>query len=186
MKKKSLLWISMGAFVPFLLAGCSTVTPLQGPTPTVAPEPQQAPESSPFIQTAPVSTPDSGSSVVSSLTESELPGNTLFDVNYFDVKPQYNSNLVQFAREYQDVGSHQMVYVTGYTDSTGPLAFNIKLSQNRAQAVANILTANGISAQQVVVAYEGPSYPVGDNSTVEGRQLNRRTTVEFTPFSTTP
>ena len=119
------------------------------------------------------------------LAASTLPTNTLFALNLYTVTPQYNAFLVAFAKQYAQVGSTQTIYVTGFTDSTGPLAFNMTLSQNRAEAVANILTANGIPSNNIVVSYQGPSYPVADNSTDTGRQQNRRTVVAFTQFQPT-
>ncbi|MCX5773472.1 MAG: OmpA family protein [Fusobacteria bacterium] len=119
------------------------------------------------------------------LATSTLPTNTLFALNLYTVTPEFNAYVVSFAKQYVQVASTQTVYVTGFTDSTGPLAFNMTLSQNRAQAVANILIANGIPSNNIVVSYQGPSYPVADNSTDAGRQQNRRTVVAFTQFQPT-
>ncbi len=67
--------------------------------------------------------------------------------------------------------------VAGHTDSTGNLESNMKLSESRAQAVVSHLTGLGLDANQFSAAGYGPNRPVGDNSTAEGRALNRR--IEF-------
>jgi len=67
--------------------------------------------------------------------------------------------------------------VAGHTDSVGSLELNNQLSKQRAQAVINHLTERGLEASQFEAAGYGPSQPVGDNATHEGRAENRR--IEF-------
>ena len=87
-----------------------------------------------------------------------------------DSKMELN-NLANIMRQNTDVS----IDVKGYTDSTGSDAINNPLSLNRAQAVANYLTQNGVLyAQMKNVNGYGSSNPVADNATVEGRQKNRR------------
>ena len=65
--------------------------------------------------------------------------------------------------------------LAGFTDSVGTDAYNQKLSEKRAVAVANYLVAAGVpQASIVAVAGEGESNPVADNATAEGRAKNRR------------
>lgn len=66
--------------------------------------------------------------------------------------------------------------VVGHTDSTGSAAYNLKLSQARAQAVADYIAANSyrVRADDMEVIGMGESEPVASNDTQEGRQLNRR------------
>lgn len=67
------------------------------------------------------------------------------------------------------------IEVDGYTDSTGSLATNQKLSQARADTVMNDMIKYGnIPADRVTAAGRGPDNPIGDNKTAAGRQLNRR------------
>ena len=68
-------------------------------------------------------------------------------------------------------------YIDGYTDSKGSVAFNKKLSKARAQAVANMLIANGVDKSRIVVRGFGKDNPICDNKTEEGRQCNRRVEV---------
>jgi OOP family OmpA-OmpF porin len=69
------------------------------------------------------------------------------------------------------------VLIVGYTDSVGSDAYNLKLSQRRANAVRDYLVGHGISADRLSTDGMGESQPVASNDTAEGRYQNRR--VEF-------
>jgi len=70
--------------------------------------------------------------------------------------------------------------VTGYTDSVGKEAYNLKLSKERAHSVVEYLISSGIPRSQFVsVAGAGESNPVASNQTPEGRALNRRTEIKI-------
>ncbi|MBG7065477.1 OmpA family protein [Pseudomonas aeruginosa] len=65
--------------------------------------------------------------------------------------------------------------ITGHTDSVGSDAYNQKLSERRANAVANYLIDAGVPSSIIVgVQGLGESQPVADNKTREGRAENRR------------
>jgi OOP family OmpA-OmpF porin len=66
------------------------------------------------------------------------------------------------------------VEIGGHTDAQGSDAFNLKLSDRRAQAVKDYLVARGIDASRMVSKGYGESQPVDSNETAEGRELNRR------------
>jgi outer membrane protein OmpA-like peptidoglycan-associated protein len=66
------------------------------------------------------------------------------------------------------------IRVEGYTDSTGRKSFNEALSLRRAKTVKNLLTAQGVPANQVIVVGLGPTQPLANNGTPEGRAINRR------------
>jgi OOP family OmpA-OmpF porin len=68
----------------------------------------------------------------------------------------------------------------GYTDSQGAEAFNVDLSRRRALAVRDYLASRGIEVTQLAVAGYGESQPIADNTTVEGRQQNRRVVMSRT------
>jgi OOP family OmpA-OmpF porin len=71
------------------------------------------------------------------------------------------------------------VEVGGHTDSQGDSAFNMDLSQKRADAVAEALKKRGIPADAITATGFGDSKPVADNDTDEGRAANRRVTLAF-------
>lgn len=71
--------------------------------------------------------------------------------------------------------------VDGYTDSVGKPEYNQKLSERRAQAVADYLQAKGVSTgSRMTVQGFGESDPVADNTSAEGRAENRRVVIRRT------
>lgn len=68
--------------------------------------------------------------------------------------------------------------VSGHTDSTGNTEMNNQLSQKRAEAVVAHIVNSGVNTARFTAKGYGPSKPIADNQTREGRTLNRR--VEFT------
>ena len=79
-------------------------------------------------------------------------------------------SLANILKEYPKTN----ILLEGHTDSTGSDAYNLTLSKNRAQAVTNFLTSQGISASRIETKWYGEAQPKYDNSTVEGRSKNRR------------
>ncbi|NJB83722.1 OmpA family protein [Wenyingzhuangia aestuarii] len=66
------------------------------------------------------------------------------------------------------------LFVTGHTDSDGSEAYNLTLSEKRANAVAGYLKNLGVPADRFTVKGEGEVLPIADNSTKEGKAKNRR------------
>ncbi len=111
-----------------------------------------------------------------------MPGNVTFAVNQSDVKsgfyPVLNSvGLV--VKEYDQT----LIDVNGHTDSTGAVEYNMTLSDRRADSVADYLAAQGVMRNRVFTQGFGPHYPIADNSTAEGRQLNRRVELVLKPLT---
>ncbi|MEM1182267.1 MAG: OmpA family protein [Acidobacteriota bacterium] len=69
------------------------------------------------------------------------------------------------------------LFVCGHTDSSGADDFNRVLSLRRAQAVADVLTQNGLDAQRLKVQGFASDYPLAPNDTAENKALNRRTEI---------
>ena len=67
------------------------------------------------------------------------------------------------------------IRINGYTDDIGSEADNIKLSENRARAVVDYLISKGIDAKRLASKGFGETQPIADNSTEEGKAMNRRT-----------
>ena len=65
--------------------------------------------------------------------------------------------------------------IAGHTDNVGNDASNLKLSQDRAQAVVNYLIQKGIAKARLEANGYGEQAPIASNETEEGRQENRRT-----------
>ena len=69
--------------------------------------------------------------------------------------------------------------IEGHTDSTGPDAYNIKLGEDRAQAVRGYLhDQHGIALSRMEVISYGESKPVQDNKTRDNRSQNRRVVIK--------
>jgi outer membrane protein OmpA-like peptidoglycan-associated protein len=64
--------------------------------------------------------------------------------------------------------------IEGHTDSTGDSEYNMTLSERRASSVRDFLAAQGISPDRMVSVGYGMTRPAADNSTREGRAMNRR------------
>ena len=97
----------------------------------------------------------------------------LFDVDKYDLKSTTKRQLTDFAetlKKYPDTE----ILVEGHADATGSEDHNLKLSRQRADAVADYLKSQGVKASRLDEKGYGESQPVADNSTETGRQKNRR------------
>ncbi len=97
----------------------------------------------------------------------------LFDTGKADLKPSARERLAKVAGiliAYPEI----RVEIDGYTDSTGGLEFNERLSQQRAESVRSFLAGQGVNSSSITVQGFGPSDPIASNDTAAGRQQNRR------------
>lgn len=77
--------------------------------------------------------------------------------------------------------SNSTIQVIGHTDNTGSSAYNQSLSLERANAVAAVLMANGVSSGRISTAGRGEDAPVASNLTAAGRAQNRRVEIIIIP-----
>jgi outer membrane protein OmpA-like peptidoglycan-associated protein len=100
-------------------------------------------------------------------------GDVLFDFGKYNLKPDTKITLAKLAGIIQ---SHPGLHlaIEGHTDNIGSDEANMKLSQQRADAVREFLVQQGLAADTVTAVGLGKAEPVADNSTNEGRQKNRR------------
>ncbi len=68
----------------------------------------------------------------------------------------------------------KQVEITGHTDNSGPVEYNLLLSQARAQSVVNYLSAKGVKSDQLITIGYGQQKPVDSNTTAIGKANNRR------------
>ncbi|KAE8762972.1 OmpA family protein [Georgenia thermotolerans] len=111
--------------------------------------------------------------------EVTFDADVLFAVDSAEVSAEARARVEEIARDIADRGVGE-VAVTGHTDSVRGAVDNQALSEQRAQAVADLLAPVVQDAGvTLAVAGRGPSEPVADNSTEEGRAANRRVTVVY-------
>ncbi len=107
-------------------------------------------------------------------------GDVLFDVDSAALKPgAYNeiNRVANVLTQYPQTN----VQIAGHTDSTGPETYNQDLSERRAMSVQNALANQGVPMNRMRAIGFGESQPIADNSTAQGRQLNRRVVVTIAP-----
>lgn len=73
------------------------------------------------------------------------------------------------------------ILIEGHTDSQGSDEYNQRLSERRAQGVADYAVSRGLSRERITTVGHGETMPVASNDTDEGRRLNRR--VEIAVFA---
>lgn len=103
-----------------------------------------------------------------------------FETGKFNVSGESATMLTKLAnvmKEYKDTN----IIITGHTDSVGADAANMTLSKNRAQAVENFLTNQGVARSRFTTKWYGETNPIASNETAAGRAKNRRVTLGILP-----
>ena len=111
-----------------------------------------------------------------------MPGNLTFDTDSTTVKSSFRPVLdavSEVLKEYKST----MIQVAGHTDSTGGDKYNLMLSQQRAQSVANILSGFGVEQVRLDTVGFGETQPIASNSTASGREQNRRVELTLLPYT---
>ena len=100
-------------------------------------------------------------------------GDVLFDSNRAELR---SGGLRDLAKLLDFFKRHpkRTALIEGFTDSQGSDAANVDLSQRRAAAVRDALIVQGVVADRLNVRGYGEAYPAATNSTLAGRQTNRR------------
>src|SRR5271157_2126301 len=162
MKVKSLALVLVVAVLAVSLAGCGCFQQAakgEAPPPPPPPPPPPAPKAKTMV----------------------FDEVTLFDFDKADLKPEGKEQIKKYREEVQaEMSRADKIKITGYTDSTGAVDYNQKLSLRRAEAVRDYLVSLGADASKMEVTGAGEANPVADNKTREGRAKNRRVEVEIT------
>lgn len=101
-----------------------------------------------------------------------------FDKNSTELRTKSKKDLDEFARFLKDFPSLKF-NVDGHTDNTGSNAWNLRLSEKRAQMVIDYIVSKGISPKRFIYKFHGSLAPAVKNSSDENRQLNRRTEIKI-------
>lgn len=101
--------------------------------------------------------------------------NIVFNSGSFEIRADQKPILDKDISRLREVKPDEVVLVTGFTDSQGSAASNLKLSWNRAQSTKDYIVKNfNYNEKQIMVSGKGEASPVATNATKEGRQKNRR------------
>ena len=102
-----------------------------------------------------------------------------FPLNRFEVSTDAKSIVDEAIAQLKAENRGVYFEIEGHTDSTGPDAYNMKLGEERAEAVRNYLhDQHGIALNRMQVISYGESKPVEDNKTKEHRAQNRRVVIK--------
>jgi outer membrane protein OmpA-like peptidoglycan-associated protein len=105
-------------------------------------------------------------------------GDVLFDTGHTELKTSANRTVLKVV-QFLQLNPRRVVRVEGYTDNVGDEKENLRLSRERAQSVADVLTDLGIDEKRVQVQGYGDQYPVEANASERGRAKNRRVEIVF-------
>lgn len=120
--------------------------------------------------------------VIQKFVLTEQGRKVLFDFNKSTLKPEAKSQLAAVLQALKEQPGLQ-VLIVGHTDGIGSDAYNMKLSQQRAESVATYLGQNGVPRQSIRTEWQGKRQPIASNATAEGRAQNRRVEITVSPGS---
>ena len=101
-----------------------------------------------------------------------------FDLNKSILKEGDKLILKNVAKVMKDNPSYKLI-VDGHTDNSGTEKYNQNLSKQRAAAVMNFLTTQGVESSRVTMNEYGETQPIASNKSAEGRAINRRAEFSF-------
>lgn len=111
-----------------------------------------------------------------------MPNNISFNVNQATLKPDFFDILESvaiIAKRYPNT----IIEIAGHTDNTGAESYNQNLSERRANSVSAYLQGLRLDPRRLSTLGFGENRPIADNSTQQGRALNRRVELTLIPLS---
>ncbi|HAV4462869.1 OmpA family protein [Acinetobacter baumannii] len=109
-----------------------------------------------------------------------LPERLLFDFNDATLKQSHEAELTRLANQLNKYDLNKLKIV-GHTDDVGNPEYNQKLSEERAQSVANLFLTHGFKKENIHVIGRGSTQPYVPNTTNENRAINRRVAIVIIP-----
>jgi len=103
-------------------------------------------------------------------------GDVLFETGQIELKADAESSLVEVVDLLQSEPDKK-IRIEGHTDSVGEASTNLRLSQQRSDAVLATLVGLGVEASRITSVGMGEDFPIASNDTSEGRGQNRRVDV---------
>lgn len=112
----------------------------------------------------------------------EMPSDVTFAFDKHDIQPRFYGVLDAVSRT---LGKYPATYVdvNGHTDAIGSYAYNQRLSERRADAVADYLADRSVNGARMHVQGFGKTEPIASNATISGRAANRRVEIILTPYA---
>ena len=105
----------------------------------------------------------------------------LFPTGGTEISDAAQPRLNEIATTLKTQPQSSTIFVQGHTDDVGSSAANLRLSAERAQAVADYLEKQGVPKDRVVVRALGEQFPISDKKTAEARAVNRRVDIMVQP-----
>lgn len=100
-----------------------------------------------------------------------------FPTNGSELSPEAETRLQDFANKLKSDNKNVYLEIQGHTDSTGSPAYNMKLGEERAEAVRLFMNRQGIPLNRMSTISYGATSPVSPNDNPTGRSQNRRVVV---------
>lgn len=106
-----------------------------------------------------------------------LSDKVLFDFGQYELTSTADSTIHSIIDKIAPLKNYE-IKITAHTDAIGSNENNLALSENRANAVKQLMVEKGIAESFIAADVFGEDQPESDNNTDSGRQLNRRATIE--------
>ncbi|HEY7852119.1 MAG TPA: OmpA family protein [Caulobacteraceae bacterium] len=100
-----------------------------------------------------------------------------FPVDGSQLSPEAQTRLMDFAQKLKTDNKNVYLEIQGHTDNTGPKDLNVRLGDQRAEAVRLFMNQQGVALNRMSTISYGDTSPVTTNKTREGRAQNRRVAV---------
>ena len=109
-----------------------------------------------------------------------MTNQTAFDTDSSEIKPGFHTTMDKVGEVLVRYGKTTLT-IAGHTDNVGSAAYNQKLSERRALAVARYLEARKVNPVRLSTVGKGETVPIESNATEVGRQANRRVEIYVQP-----
>jgi peptidoglycan-associated lipoprotein len=100
-----------------------------------------------------------------------------FPINGSTLSTDETARLTDFVNRLKSDNKNVYLEIQGYTDATGSPTGNLRLGQDRAEAVRRFLNEQGVALNRMSTISYGEDHPVAPNNTHDGRSQNRRVVV---------
>ena len=104
--------------------------------------------------------------------------NVLFETGSSEIAPEF-LHILGLSAAFLEISPDTTIEITGHTDNAGDEASNLLLSQARVDAARDAMIEQGGDPDRITAIGKGETEPIADNSTPEGRQLNRRVELQI-------